>query len=76
MQTHRAFIGLMLGTNFGVVDTYSSLFTDNTVLLQELRDEDFRLVSAWMCNMHQDGLRGARFIDLFRCLTTSNKVWQ
>ena len=73
LEVHRDFIGLMLGTDFGVVNTYSALFTDNDSLLRELQDEDFRLVTGWMSKMHHDDLRGATFIDLLGCLTTSNQ---
>ena len=73
-QDHRSFVGLMLGTDFGVVNTYRALFADNGPLLTVLTDDDFKLVAGWMRKMHQDGLRGARFIDLLSCLTISNGV--
>ena len=77
IEPHRKFIGHMLGTPFGAVESYISLLENNSSLLRsniDGLDHDVKAIVQWMRQVHQEDkngvkqLNGAPFITLLNSL--------
>ena len=58
----------ILSSDFGVVDTMAEMYKGNFGILDQVSDGTMEEMTTLLKELHHDGYRGARFVDLLRTL--------